>query len=119
MEFITKHLARISGRKTVRRVISFNIGDPDLGFHEYLAWDPELFAGRAWEPHVKKLTGFDDVKLEIRVQQGFKKWRVVVFPGAELDVGFDKPSMAVVHAVLIPNEGATAMDVTRRVQKYT
>lgn len=108
-----------SPRPVVRRVIAFNRGDPDLGFCEYLAWDRASFEDDAWESHVERLTGFTDVKLEIRVQQGDAKWRVVLFPGMMCNPDFVKPKFSIVRATLMPrHDDATAMDVTRRIRKY-
>jgi hypothetical protein len=113
---------RRAPKKGVRKVIVFNTGDLSLGFHEYLGWDPEAFAGRAWESHVKRCTGFDDVRVEIRIFDGVRKRRVILFPGATCDPEFprDVAGGRVVNAVLVPRpgSGATAVNVTRRVQKY-
>lgn len=84
------------------------------GTFEYLAWDPEVFMGLAWED-------FGCERLEIRVVRAGKKRRVVLYPGMPCDPEFpDPPKIVVINARLLPRPhvGATAVDVTTRVQKY-
>jgi hypothetical protein len=105
----------------VVRVIAFNIGDPDLGFVQYLAWNPENFAKYDWEDYVYQETGFKDARLEIRLVQNGKKRRVVLYPGDPCDPEFPPPPKhVIVNARLMPikDSEASSMDVTRRVQKY-
>lgn len=94
----------------VRKVIAFY---PDGGF-EYFKWQSEAFSGAGWEA-----LGCD--RLEFRILQKGKKRRVVLYPGTACDPTFpEPPKCVVINARLIPRKesGATAMDVTGRVQKY-
>jgi hypothetical protein len=62
------------------------------------------------------------VRVEIRLFDGVRKRRVVLFPGSTCDPAFPRHRVpaAVATAVLVPRQGTDAkpMSVTRRVQKY-
>jgi hypothetical protein len=81
---------------------------------DYLKWEPDHFEGLKWED-------FGCARLEIRLVCGSKKRRVVLYPGTPCDPKFPPPQkQVVVNARLLPRPhvGATAVDVTKRVQKY-
>ena len=107
--------------RRVAKVIAFNEGDPVHGFHEYLTWDPDEFRGVAWQSAVRALTGFPESRLEIRLVEGYRKRRVVVYPGEILDTDFpisQRPLVMSAQLVPVAGSGATGMNVTRRIQKY-
>lgn len=107
--------------RRVVKVIAFNEGDPVHGFHEYLKWDPDQLYGVSWEAAVRALTGFPESRLEIRLVEGYRKRRVVLYPGEILDTDFpksDRPLVISAKLVPVPGSGAVGMDVTRRIQKY-
>jgi hypothetical protein len=89
---------------------------------DYLAWDPEAFRGEAWVDHVRETLGRDPARLEIRLVQGSKKRRVVLYPGMSCDPSFPPSARyIVINALLVPApdaDDATPVDVTSRVQKY-
>lgn len=99
----------------VMRVMVFDTQDR----LDYVAWDPASFEGHAWVTHVRKITQRDPARLEIRLRDGQRKRRIVLYPGMPCDPSF--PPLArnfVISAVLMPREGAEPVDVTSRVQKY-
>ena len=94
----------------VTRVLAFYSD----GSCDYVSWDPKKFEGSGWE-------GLDCDRLEIRVVRKGKKRRVVLYPGDLCDPEFPPPQKhIVINARLLPRShvGATAVDVTTRVQKY-
>ena len=99
----------------VTKVYAFNLGDPDDGFHEQLAWDPESFSGAGWTCQ----TSFEKARLEIRIVAKGRKRRVVLYPGDLCDTDFPTHAHAIViQALFVAKEHATSMNVTKRVQKY-
>lgn len=101
------------------KAYAFNAGDPGDGFHAPVTFDPEAWAGLGWEDSVQHQTGFAKARVEVRLVNGTKKRRVVLYPGDPCDPTFPDPvTKVIIHACLVPRADATAMDVTRRVQKY-
>lgn len=84
-----------------------------------VAWDAEAFRGDGWERYVRQTFGLCDFRMEIRLREGCKKRRVVLYPGTMCDPTFPQPPRCVVvNARLMPKPGAKPVDVTARVQKY-
>lgn len=107
----------------VTQVIAFNLGPPNDGVLQYLSWDPDAFAGTAWEDHVHDVTGYSRARLEIRLFERGRKRRVLLHPGDSCDPSFELPDeqrQRVVYAILVPEKDSDArvVDVTKRVQKY-
>jgi len=105
----------------VVKTYAFNAGDSVHGFHEFVRFDPETWTGAGWEAAVRQETGFEQCRVEIRLVEGARKRRVVLYPGDLCDPTFPQPPRRVIVAARLiarQNTDASTMDITKRVQKY-